>query len=134
MDTRKKIVDKGAIERRFRQTAPGASTLVIAKGFFDILRPEHCRRLAEARQPGTSLAVIVYADEDPPLTVLDERTRAELTAALAVVDAVAVCAAAEADDLARFWNPARIVDIDKPPLPDLAAGVLHRQEPDGVGP
>ena len=126
MDTREKILDAAEMPRRFAKDGFSASTLVVAKGLFDILRPQHCRRLADARQPGAALAAIVYADGDPRRTVLDQQTRAELAASLAAVDAVVICGEDEADALARSWNPRKVVDIDEPALPDLIADVLQR--------
>ena len=111
--------------RRFGH-AGSAPSLVVAKGLFDILRPEHCRRLADAGQPGVELAVIVYTDDNSRRAVLDQRTRAELVAALEGVDAVVVCSETGADATAQSWNPERVVDIDQPPLPDLVADVLER--------
>ncbi len=135
MDTREKIVSAAAIERRFSSTDPSAAPApVVAKGWFDILRPEHGHRLAEAREAGAALVVIVYADENPQGTVLDQRTRAELAAGLEAADAAVICDQTEADPLARSWGARKVVDIDQPPLPDLAAEVLRRQGSDGNTP
>ncbi len=133
MDTREKIVSAADIERRFSSSDSSAAP-VIAKGWFDILRPEHGHRLGEAREAGAALVVIVYADEDPHGAVLDQRTRAELTAGLEAADAVVICDQTEADPLARLWGARKVVDIDQPPLPDLTAEVLRRQGSDGNTP
>ena len=125
MDTREKIVNEDEMARRYGQ-AGSALSLVVAKGLFDILRPEHCRRLADARQPGADLVVIVYADDNSRRAVLDQRTRAELVAALREVEAVVVRGETGADASAQSWNPEKVVDIDQPPLPDLVADVLER--------
>lgn len=134
MDTREKIVTTAEMEQR-RSAADASVTLpVVAKGRFDILQPEHSRRLSEARAPGGQLVVIVYADGDPPSTVLDQRTRAELAAGLEAADVVVICDEAEADQAARSWGARKVVDIDRPALPDLVDQVLGRQRSDGITP
>ncbi len=133
MDTREKIVSAADIERRF-SSADSSAPLVVAKGLFDILRPEHGRRLGEARQRGALLVVIVYADKNPRRTVLDQRTRAELAAGLEAADGVVICDQTEAESTARSWGARKVVDIEKPPLPDLVAEVLGRQGSDGNTP
>ena len=135
MDTREKIVSAAQMERRFSPAnSSGAAAPVVAKGQFDILRPEHGRRLGEAREPGAALVVIVLADQNPRRAVLDQQSRAELAAGLEAADAVIICDETEADAVARSWGARRVVDIDQPPLPDLTAEVLRRQGSDGNTP
>lgn len=54
-------------------------------GCFDPVTAEHARRLAEIAAAGRPLAAVVV---DPPDPLLSRRARAELVAALAVVDYV----------------------------------------------
>lgn len=70
--------------------------LVFTNGVFDLLHPGHVRYLAEARAHGTHLIVAVNSDRSvraikgPERPINAERDRAEVLAALAVVDAVVV--------------------------------------------
>ncbi|MBI5280582.1 MAG: hypothetical protein HY858_02785 [Candidatus Solibacter usitatus] len=79
MDTRAKIVP--AAEARLLIPA-GA---IVAAGHFDPLLAVHAARLAAARGQAPFLAVVVT---DPPRPILPARARAELVAALRVVDLV----------------------------------------------
>lgn len=79
-----------------RQRAAGRR-VVFTNGVFDVLHPGHTRYLADARSQGDTLIVAVNSDrsvraqakgDDRPIT--PEGDRAELLAALAVVDAVVI--------------------------------------------
>jgi D-glycero-beta-D-manno-heptose 1-phosphate adenylyltransferase len=72
-------------------------TVVFTNGVFDILHPGHVRYLAEARRQGDLLIVGVNADasvrrlnKGPGRPLNPEADRAEVLAALAVVDAVVI--------------------------------------------
>lgn len=132
MDTRQKIVTADKMKHRFGHMLSGESSLIVARGIFDILVLEHCTRLSEAKQSGETLAVVVYADEGPRRPVLDQQTRAELTASLEVVDAVVILREAETEQVVKMWSPLKIIDIDNPPLSDLVADVLQRYRSDGA--
>ena len=80
MDTRTKIVPTHEIEDRLHKRAARWVC-----GHFDPLLAEHVRRLAQAREPGR-LLVVEVTNPDQPL--LAQRARAELVAALAMVDYV----------------------------------------------
>ena len=54
-------------------------------GYFDPLLAEHVRRLAHRTAPGQLLVVEIA---DPPTPLLPQRARAELVAALSMVDYV----------------------------------------------
>ena len=71
--------------------------IVFTNGVFDLLHPGHTRYLADARRDGDVLIVAVNSDRsvraqnkgtDRPIT--PEAERAELLAALAIVDAVVI--------------------------------------------
>lgn len=71
-------------------------------GHFDPLLAEHVRRLAQSRKPGQLLVVQVT---NPPHPLLAQRARAELVAALAMVDYVVLGegdAGSDADISERF--------------------------------
>lgn len=79
MDTRTKIV---TVAEAARIAASGAATV---SGYFDPLTAAHLDRLEQLKRPGTPLLVLIT---DPLNPVLPWRARAELVAALAVVDYV----------------------------------------------
>jgi rfaE bifunctional protein nucleotidyltransferase chain/domain len=71
--------------------------IVFANGVFDILHPGHVRYLTQARQQGDALIVGINSDasvrrlsKGPDRPLNPEHERAELLAALAVVDAVVI--------------------------------------------
>ena len=97
MDTRTKIVPRHEIQDRL-QNQPSRSV----SGHFDPLLAEHVRRLAGAREPGLLLVVEVT---NPAQCLLGQRARAELVAALAMVDYVVLGdgeAGVDADIKAHF--------------------------------
>jgi len=72
-------------------------TIVFTNGVFDILHPGHIRYLSEARALGDLLIVGVNSDRSvkalakaPGRPINSEQDRAEVLAALAVVDAVVI--------------------------------------------
>jgi bifunctional ADP-heptose synthase (sugar kinase/adenylyltransferase) len=80
LDTRTKIVPPHEIGERLQSRA--ASWI---SGHFDPLLAEHVGRLARAREPGRLLVVEVT---NPAHPLLAQRARAELVAALSMVDLV----------------------------------------------
>jgi D-beta-D-heptose 7-phosphate kinase/D-beta-D-heptose 1-phosphate adenosyltransferase len=70
--------------------------LVFTNGVFDLLHPGHVRYLKAARSEGDALMVGVNSDRSvrankgPSRPIVPEQERAELVAALAVVDAVVI--------------------------------------------
>ena len=70
--------------------------LVFTNGVFDLLHPGHVRYLGDARALGDALVVAVNSDrsvrsyKDPTRPINSERERAEVLAALRVVDAVVI--------------------------------------------
>jgi rfaE bifunctional protein nucleotidyltransferase chain/domain len=71
-------------------------TIVFTNGVFDLLHPGHVRYLQHARSLGDALVVGINSDRSvraikgPDRPVTPERERAEILAALACVDAVAI--------------------------------------------
>ena len=80
LDTRTKIVSLHEIQERL-QNRPARWL----SGHFDPLLAEHVQRLTQAREPGSLLVVEIT---NPARPLLPQRARAELVAALAVVDYV----------------------------------------------
>ncbi len=80
LDTRTKIIPLHEIQERLHKHAARW-----VSGYFDPLTAEHVQRLAQAREPGRLLVVEVT---NPPEPLLAQRARAELVAALSMVDYV----------------------------------------------
>jgi bifunctional ADP-heptose synthase (sugar kinase/adenylyltransferase) len=104
MDTRHKIIDPGrALELSEDLRSRG---LKIVTGFFDVIVAEHVRRLQEIKNGSDALVVVVL---DPPEPVLTARARAELVAALRMVDYVVPAGEQAAQNLLGRFSPAEIV-------------------------
>jgi bifunctional ADP-heptose synthase (sugar kinase/adenylyltransferase) len=85
LDTRTKILTQTeavATARRLRQEG---TPVKLATGWFDPVLAGHARRLEALKKDSAPLMVIVA---DPPRPILPARARAELVAALRVVDYV----------------------------------------------
>jgi bifunctional ADP-heptose synthase (sugar kinase/adenylyltransferase) len=80
LDTRNKIVPLRELQESIQERPAKWHS-----GHFDPLLAEHVRRLQQARQPGWLLIVEVT---DPTQPLLSQRARAELVAALSIVDYV----------------------------------------------
>lgn len=85
MDTRTKIVTPELAEQAARRSRANGTPVRVVTGFFDPLLAAHARRLQEIARRGGVLIVIVT---DPARPILAGPARAELVAALAVVDYV----------------------------------------------
>jgi hypothetical protein len=96
MDTRSKIVSAGA--------APAGCT--VAAGYFDVLRAEHARDLAALPRP-LLVVVLPLAGE-----LMSQRARAEMAAALRMVDYVVIADTTDAAAFCERLAPARIVRMD----------------------
>ena len=83
MDTRNKIID--AAQARSLAAAGGTADILMISGYFDPLVSSHAKRLAELKTGGAKLLVVIAT---PINAILPARARAELVAALAVVDYV----------------------------------------------
>ncbi len=71
-------------------------TVVFTNGCFDVLQPGHTRYLAQARKLGDALLVAINSDRSvcalkgPSRPIFPENERAEIVAALSVVDYVTI--------------------------------------------
>ncbi|HTW67007.1 MAG TPA: hypothetical protein VME17_20450 [Bryobacteraceae bacterium] len=112
MDTRSKIVPFHELEERLKNR--NASWI---SGHFDPLLAEHVERLRQASEPGQLLVVEITNPSQPLLT---QRARAELVAALAMVDYVVL----------QNGQQARTTPTDADLTERFVAHVLqrHRQE------
>lgn len=102
--------------------------MVTAGGWFDVLQAAHCRRLAEAKPDHARLVVFVYEDGPARRGVLDSWSRAQMAAALAVVDYVVICDEAEAASLAARCNLPPLLPIEEAMPRDIVADVLQRHQ------
>jgi D-beta-D-heptose 7-phosphate kinase/D-beta-D-heptose 1-phosphate adenosyltransferase len=86
-------------------------TIVFTNGVFDLLHPGHVRYLQHARSLGDALIVGVNSDRSvrankgPTRPVTPEAERAEILAALACVDAVAIFDAETPADIIKRIQP-----------------------------
>ena len=85
VDTRKKILTPAAAESIVQRLRDSGVAVSVVTGCFDPVLAEHGRRLAAARAGAGALVVVVNT---PIAPVLAAAARAELVAALAVVDYV----------------------------------------------
>src|SRR5664280_116114 len=113
MDTRSKIVNPEA--------APRACTVVT--GAFDVVLAADARELAEirARHGGQPLLVVVLPLAGP---LLPERARAELVAALRMVDYVVTANDAAPDALLAALEPAHLVRRFKRGKKRIGSGII----------
>jgi D-beta-D-heptose 7-phosphate kinase/D-beta-D-heptose 1-phosphate adenosyltransferase len=85
LDTRKKILTVAQAVETVRRLRAEGSSVRFATGWFDPLIAAHARRLEQLRDGASRVMVIVT---DPSRPILPARARAELVAALSVVDFV----------------------------------------------
>ena len=91
VDTRAKIITVEEAGRIAASSAPRVAT-----GCFNPLRTEHARKLAKAASGNGRPLLVIVRQPDSPL--LDLRARAELVAALSVVDYVVPIETAQAPE------------------------------------
>jgi bifunctional ADP-heptose synthase (sugar kinase/adenylyltransferase) len=111
VDTRNKIVDARAAAAAVRAWRERGGRVLAATGYFDVLEAAHARELAEAKRAAGNCLLLALPTAAPE-AVLGARGRAEMAAALAVVDYVvttengpaldALLAALEPDAIAQL--------------------------------
>src|SRR5882724_1226034 len=123
MDTREKIVEPA---RALAIAGEQRSRLMLVTGYFDVLRTGHTERLQQLAEGGKRLMVVVL---DPPQPILSRRARAELVAALAMVDYVVPAGQDGLQDLLNQFPAEAIAREEASDLPrtqDLTAHVQRR--------
>jgi glycerol-3-phosphate cytidylyltransferase-like family protein len=80
-------------------------------GYFDVLRAAHIRDLDQLRRRTGSAKLLVIVLPAPG-AILEQRARAELVAALRVIDYVVIADDADAARLADFLKPVEIVRLE----------------------
>jgi glycerol-3-phosphate cytidylyltransferase-like family protein len=108
VDTRSKIVSA-------TEMLPEA-TLVV--GYFDVLGVEHVRELRAIRERASRLIALVLPNPDGARrTVLPQEGRAEMAAALRMLDYVLICAEpgqpGDLKDLMKRLRPTEIVSLEE---------------------
>lgn len=128
MDTRTKILPRQDTVSHLAALSANGSRLVTAAGWFDVLQAEHGRRLSAAKRESARLIVFVYDDRADRRGVLDAWSRAQMVAALAVVDHVVICDEADAASLAARSNLPPPLSIEDAMPRDIVADVLQRHQ------
>ena len=108
---RERLLTRDQAARRAAELRARGKVVVFTNGVFDLLHPGHVRYLRQARGLGDALIVGVNADESvrrnkgPARPVTPGRERAELLAALEVVDAAVIFAEDTPADIIRAIEP-----------------------------
>jgi bifunctional ADP-heptose synthase (sugar kinase/adenylyltransferase) len=104
VDTRSKIL---TLDAALQLPPP----VTVVTGYFDVLRAEHVRDLQRARAvaPNRPLLAIVLPGPEP---LLDQRARAELVAALRVVDYVVTADDRDLDHIIAAFPPSQLVRLE----------------------
>jgi hypothetical protein len=116
MNTREKIVTPSALD--------GLRVTLVA-AYFDPLLDWHAERLASLRPTAETLAALVLPLEDE---LLPQRARAELAAALRVIDYVLIAPGSDrnaSEDVIRAVNPAQVFRLDEEDLRRRAELIVH---------
>jgi rfaE bifunctional protein nucleotidyltransferase chain/domain len=106
-----KIVSREELRRRLAEAKGRGERVVFANGCFDTLHVGHVRYLEGARREGDVLVVAVNSDasvcglKGPGRPILAEGARAELVAALRMVDYVVVFSDPNVEGLLEFLRP-----------------------------
>lgn len=109
--TETKIVDREALRNVLQQEKRRGRRVVFANGCFDILHVGHVRYLEAAKAEGDVLVVAVNSDASVTCLkgsgrpILDKHARAQLVAALRVVDYVVLFSEANVEPLLEFLRP-----------------------------
>lgn len=130
-----KILDHGALIQERRRLRSEGKRLVFTNGCFDLLHPGHVRYLREARSLGDALVVALNSDRSVRVLkgegrpILNERERAEVVAALQVVDYVIIFDEETPRELIAELLPDVLVKGGDWPLDEI----VGRQEVEAAG-
>jgi len=127
--TRSKIVDREKLREILGEQKRRGRRIVFANGCFDTLHVGHIRYLEGARREGDLLVVGVNADSSVcklkgrGRPILDENARAQLVAAIRVVDYVVLFSEPNVEALLEFLRPdvhAKGTDYSADTVPERA--------------
>lgn len=102
MDTRTKVIGAAAALEAARRVRASGKRVKLVKGCFDPLLAAQARRLRELADPASALFVAIC---EPAHPILPARARAELVAALAMVDYVILAEAPASDGFPDGLEP-----------------------------
>lgn len=128
MDTRQKIIGCEQAAALAADLRRQGATIRVVTGYFDVLVAEHVRRLREIAAGSAKVFVVVL---DPPSPLLAARARAELAAALAMVDYVVPAGEQAACELLSTFPAREIVREESADLlraERLSQHVQHRHQ------
>jgi D-glycero-beta-D-manno-heptose 1-phosphate adenylyltransferase len=106
-----RILDRDSLLDRVRTERHNGKRIVLANGCFDVLHAGHVRYLQGAREFGDYLVVAINSDEQVKKLkgagrpILSEQDRAEIVAALEVVDAVTIFSEPTVEELLLALRP-----------------------------
>ncbi len=124
MDTRTKILTAQQAAAAAQRLREAGRKVWVVTGYFDPLLAAHARRLAAARSQADALMAVVCSPERP---ILPARARAELVAALAVVDYVVLAEPGLVEALRGLGAVVeRHEDLDEQTTRELIAHVQRR--------
>lgn len=106
MDTRKKIFDLDEATEMGHSLRCGGIRFKIVVAYCDVLTCDLVRRFKELAVRGQGLVVVVV---DPPHPLLPARARAELAAALAVIDYVVLLDGADLTQALELIKPYEVI-------------------------
>jgi len=127
-----KIVPRDELRERLKELKRLGQRIVFANGCFDSLHVGHIRYLDGARREGDVLVVGVNADSSvcnlkgPGRPILGENARAQLVAALRVVDYVVIFAEPNVEALLEDLHPdvhAKGTDYTTETVPERAVAI-----------
>jgi rfaE bifunctional protein nucleotidyltransferase chain/domain len=134
-----KILDREQLRRQVEEWRGAGESITLANGNFDLLHVGHIRYLRAAKDLGGKLVVAINSDDSVRTLkgagrpVMPEYERAEIIAALAVVDAVVIFPELDVRALIREIRPdvqAKGTDYSRDSVPerDVVAEVGGRVE------
>jgi hypothetical protein len=105
MDTRAKIIDLASATAIATSLQGQGARLKLVAGYFDVLTPDHVRRLRALSNGERIIAVVL----DPPDPLLPPRARAELAASLSMIDYVLLLHGASLEQALEQIRPHEVV-------------------------
>jgi len=132
VNSRDKIVPLDVLCGMLAAARAHGRTIVLANGIFDLLHVGHVRYLQAAKREGDVLVAGINSDSSarqlkgPGRPILDERARAELVAALDVVDGVVIFPELNVEALLEAIRPdvhAKGTDYTTETVPERATAV-----------
>jgi len=104
-----KVLPLEALAQKVKQHQQSGEIVVLCHGTFDLLHAGHIHHLKEAKKLGDQLCVTLTADafvnKGPGRPVFNEQIRAEVLAALEVVDYVAINEAVTSENVIQSLRP-----------------------------